>query len=136
MSKEDAQPQKFKGFGPAPKPAALPKKKSGDYGKQELDNFITKKGGQAYSVFVRTEPKGRWYPAGTVAAPPEQVNEAVTDSRKTLTGYALKRFPNLKGQEAKFEYGYRPLDKPRDPVTVVQIVKRSFLERVKALFKR
>ncbi|WP_287129703.1 HHL1-like protein [Candidatus Cyanaurora vandensis] len=131
MSKEN-----FKGFGKPPQPQTPAKKKTNDYGKQDLDQFVAEKGGQTYSLFIRADLKGGWFPAGTIASPAERIDEAVDDSKKTLNSYVLKRFPKLRGQEANFEYGYRATDKPRDPVTVAKPFKRSWLDRVKSFFKR
>ncbi len=132
----DEESSNFKGFGPPPKPSTTPAKKKSDYGKKELEDYIAKKGGEAYSVYVRTGEKGRWFPAGTIAAPADKVDEAIMGSRLTLNTNALKTFPKLRGQEATFEYGYQPLDKLRDPIVLAVLVKRSWLDRVKSFFKR
>jgi len=129
------KPANFKGFGKPDKPQPPAKKKDQDFGKKDLDKFVEEKGGTAYSVFVRSEAKGRWIPAGTIAAPAERIDEAVTDSKRTLNDNVIKRVPSLKGKTASFEYGYRLLDKPRDPVTVARPVQRSILDKIKGLFK-
>jgi len=138
MSEETPAPKNFKGFGPPPKPSTPAKaKKKNDYGKKEMEDYLAEKGdASSFSIFVRTSPTERWVPAGTIAAPAEKIDEAIDDSHKTLADYALKRFPKLRGQEATFEYGYRPLDKPREPIVAAKVVKKSILDRVKGFFKR
>jgi len=132
-----AVPANFKGVGPPPKPST-PKKKAAtsEFGKEELDNLVAEKGGEPFSIFIRLGPDERWLPAGPIAAPADRIAEAITDSQATLQTNACKRFPQLRGKEASFEYGYRPLDKLKTPVTAVALVKKNLFDRVKDFFKR
>jgi len=60
-----------------------------------------------------------WLPVGSIAVPRgAQVADAVFADEKALQGGITRTYPNLKGSEGEFEYGYNLKVYPDDPVQV------------------
>ena len=111
-----------KGFGTPP---PEPKKKSEGQIEREQKaskyDEIAATGGQEYRIFVRqfgSDDKS-WLPVGSIAVPRgAQVADAVFAGETSLKGAVVRAYPNLKGMETEFEYGFNLKIYPDDPVQV------------------
>lgn len=111
-----------KGFGaPAPEPR---KKSAGQVDRDEKASKydeIAATGGQEYRIFVRqfgSDDKS-WLPVGSIAVPRgAQVSDAVFANEEGLRTSIVRAYPNLKGMELEFEYGYNLKVYPDDPIQV------------------
>lgn len=111
-----------KGFGPPP---PEPKKKSQGQIEREQKSSkydeIAATGGQEYRIFVRqfgSDDKS-WLPVGSIAVPRgAQVSDAVFAGESSLKEAIIRAYPQLKGNEGEFEYGFNLKVYPDDPVQV------------------
>merc|ERR1712032_1031266 len=111
-----------KGFGEEPPP-----KREKSQGQKDRENKASKydeiagSGGQEYRIFVRqfgSDDKS-WLPVGSIAVPRgAQVSDAIFANQDGLKTSITRAYPNLKGTEVEFEYGYNLKIYPDDPVQV------------------
>lgn len=111
-----------KGFGtPPPEPR---QKSAGQVEREQKASKydeIAATGGQEYRIFVRqfgSDDKS-WLPVGSIAVPRgAQVADAVFAGETSLKEAIVRAYPQLKGNEMEFEYGFNLKVYPDDPVQV------------------
>ena len=111
-----------KGFGtPPPEPK---KKSEGQLDRERKASKydeIAATGGQEYRIFVRqfgSDDKS-WLPVGSIAVPRgAQVADAVFAGESGLKEAIVRAYPQLKGMETEFEYGFNLKVYPDDPIQV------------------
>ena len=111
-----------KGFGaPPPEPREKSQGQIDREQKSSKYDEIAATGGQEYRIFVRqfgSDDKS-WLPTGSIAVPRgAQVSDAVFANEEGLRTAIVRAYPNLKGMEMEFEYGYNLKIYPDDPVQV------------------
>jgi len=113
-----------KGFG---KETGKVEKKPKSEGQKERERASNKydeiatSGGQEYSIFVRQfgSADDSWLPCGSIAvARGDQVSNAIFGNEEALKSAIIRTFPELKGSETEFEYGYNLKIYPDEPVEV------------------
>lgn len=111
-----------KGFGtPPPEPRGKSDGQVDREGKASKYDEIAATGGQEYRIFVRQfgSDDESWLPVGSIAVPRgAQVADAVFANTGGLETGIVRTYPNLKGMELEFEYGYNLKIYPDDPVQV------------------
>ena len=113
-----------KGFGSTPEEKAPKAKSTGQVERERASSKydeIANTGGQEYSIFVRQfgSTDDSWLPCGSIAvARGDQVSNAIFGNEAALVPAIVRTFPNLKGYELEFEYGYNMKIYPDEPVEV------------------
>lgn len=114
-----------KGFGSQPKK----REKSEGQVKREKESQkydeIASQGGQEYNVWVRQFGAGGdqgdkgWMPCGSIAVPrAAQVSDAIFSNEEGLKAAITRLYPQMKGMETEFEFGYNLKVYPDDPVEI------------------
>jgi hypothetical protein len=110
-----------KGFGE--KPAKKVKSEGQIKREKEGSKYdeLARTGGQEYSIYVRQfgGEDTSWLPCGAIAVPRgAQVSDAIYANVDGMKAAITRTYPNLRGSENEFEFGFNLKVYPDDPIEV------------------